>query len=90
MEEANLANILAWKENRFGWEKDSLTTALRELGRWYNVNIVYRKPTTIIKYVNQVKTNSIDEIFNCLKADDNSINFELKKDTLFVIQQRLH
>lgn len=38
---ANIDDVLAWKEGFFYFDNDNIQTLLREIGRWYDVEIVY-------------------------------------------------
>jgi transmembrane sensor len=37
----DLEKITAWKENKFYFQDDNLETIMRQLERWYNINVVY-------------------------------------------------
>lgn len=38
---ANIAQVMAWKNGFFHFEKDNLHTVMRQLSRWYDVEVVY-------------------------------------------------
>jgi len=38
---ANINEVMAWKNGLFQFEGANLTTIMREIGRWYDVEIVY-------------------------------------------------
>lgn len=38
---ANIAQVMAWKNGFFHFEKDNLHSVMRQLSRWYDVEIVY-------------------------------------------------
>ena len=37
----DMNGVMAWKNGLFQFEGDNITTIMREIGRWYNVEIVY-------------------------------------------------
>lgn len=37
----NTANVVAWKDDLFIFEKEDIQTAMRRISRWYNVDVVY-------------------------------------------------
>lgn len=39
--EASIEQVMAWKNGYFHFEKDDLYTVMRQLSRWYDVDIVY-------------------------------------------------
>jgi transmembrane sensor len=48
VKQTNIAQDMAWKQGIFDFHKMPLTTALRQLGRWYDVKIVYTSKPDII------------------------------------------
>lgn len=38
---ANLAEVMAWKNGFFHFEKDNLHAVMRQLSRWYDVEVIY-------------------------------------------------
>ncbi len=38
----NIARFTAWKDGDFNFDNDKITTVMRELGRWYNIEVVYQ------------------------------------------------
>lgn len=42
--EVDVSNFIAWKEGRFSFEEKSFDEVMRELGRWYDLDIVYEGP----------------------------------------------
>ncbi|WP_316747162.1 FecR family protein [Pedobacter gandavensis] len=38
---ANIAQVMAWKNGFFHFEKDNLHAVMRQLSRWYDVDVVY-------------------------------------------------
>lgn len=39
--DANLDQVMAWKNGFFSFEKASVTAVMREVARWYNIDVVY-------------------------------------------------
>jgi ferric-dicitrate binding protein FerR (iron transport regulator) len=95
VKEANIDKIMAWKNRQFFWKQDSLTTALREIARWYNVTVKYEgaPPTTIIDYVVDSRSKPLNELMELITTSDRgdtTAYFELKDSTLIVSTNRLH
>jgi ferric-dicitrate binding protein FerR (iron transport regulator) len=42
----NIDEILAWKDNKFYFNSADIYTIMRQLARWYNVEVVYRDKVT--------------------------------------------
>jgi ferric-dicitrate binding protein FerR (iron transport regulator) len=50
VQEANVNQVIAWKNDRFIFNDTDLETILREVARWYDVQIVYTKKPGNEKY----------------------------------------
>ena len=62
--------FVQWKDGFFYFEKAPLGDIMRELGRWYNINIVFENPRKMdirMQFVAE-KTQSINEIVNSLNS----------------------
>ena len=44
--EADLEKTIAWKNGNFAFTDDGITTVMRQVSRWYNVDVVYQSPVT--------------------------------------------
>lgn len=61
---------IQWKDGFFYFEKAPLGDIMRELGRWYNINIVFENPEKMnlrLQFVAE-KTQSINEIVKSLNS----------------------
>ncbi|OQP48062.1 hypothetical protein A4H97_29970 [Niastella yeongjuensis] len=88
--EDNVDRIIAWTNHQFSWNGDSLTTALREIERWYTVKVEYKgeTPTTILENLNQPKKKSLKDLLNDLTIYDSSVSYKLEGRTIFVSTQK--
>ena len=41
MSEANLDNVIAWKEGMFVFNKENIEVVTRQIERWYGVKFIY-------------------------------------------------
>ncbi|MEN0055276.1 MAG: DUF4974 domain-containing protein, partial [Mucilaginibacter sp.] len=64
----NSAEVIAWKNGKFYFDYTDVNTVLRQIGRWYDVDIIYqgkmphqRLSGSFSKYTNASKALSILE-----------------------------
>jgi ferric-dicitrate binding protein FerR (iron transport regulator) len=89
--EPDMDKILAWKDNRFYWEGDSLTTALSEVSRWYDVSITYvDKPTTVLNIVMDQRDKPFKDVMDNLMKSDTNFTYDLRERILYIRKKRLH
>ncbi len=47
---ADMEKAVSWKDGYFHFNKSRLETVMRELSRWYDIDIIYENPTNINPY----------------------------------------
>lgn len=57
IKEANIKDVLAWKNDLFRFSKESLEDVMRKIGRWYNVEIVYSGVGTDTQFSGMISRN---------------------------------
>jgi ferric-dicitrate binding protein FerR (iron transport regulator) len=60
LKRANIADVIAWKNGLFHFDHADLKTVMRQIGRWYDVEVVYEG--------NIPKTNITGEVYRSMKA----------------------
>jgi transmembrane sensor len=55
--EANIKDVLAWKNDLFRFSKESLEEVMRKIGRWYNVEVVYSGVETDTQFSGMISRN---------------------------------
>ncbi|MDQ0638926.1 transmembrane sensor [Pedobacter sp. W3I1] len=74
---------MAWKNNIFSFDNDDLQTIMRQISRWYDVDVVYQGKITPEKYVGEIPRNSnLAEVFKILEL--NHVHIEVKGKVLTV------
>lgn len=64
---ANLEQDLAWKNGAFNFDNLSLQEAMRQLERWYNIEVVYKNGIPDIPFSGKISRNlSLEELLNTL------------------------
>lgn len=83
VEGVNANQVIAWKNNLFWFEDDDIRTIMRQISRWYDVNV------DIQGNISQHFTGSIPRdimvsgVFEVLRRTGN-IRFRIQDDTIFV------
>lgn len=85
VKEKNMNKILAWRNNQFLFENDSLTSVLKEIAQWYNLEVVYEnRPTIVVSYFKDFRSRPVGELIKNLIARNRDLRIRLIDRTLFV------
>lgn len=57
VKEANIKDVLAWKNDLFRFSKEPLEEVMRKIGRWYNVEVVYSGAATDTEFSGMISRN---------------------------------
>lgn len=75
--------VIAWKEGLFDFESADLVTILRQVARWYNVDVVYEGPVKDRKFFVLMKRSStLQTLLGMLQ--DNGIAYRIEGGKLIV------
>ena len=53
----NIDKVMAWKNGLFNFEDASLAEVMRQLARWYNVEVIYEKGIPDIRFEGEISRN---------------------------------
>ncbi|MBO9675741.1 MAG: FecR domain-containing protein [Sphingobacteriaceae bacterium] len=82
-QQVDLDKEMAWKNNIFSFDNDDLQTIMRQISRWYDLDVVYQGKITPEKYVGEIPKNSnLAEVFKILEL--NHVHIEVKGKVLTV------
>ncbi|RDC55153.1 FecR family protein [Pedobacter chinensis] len=74
---------MAWKNNVFSFDNDDLQTIMRQISRWYDVDVVYEGKITSEKYVGEIpRSSNLAEVFKILEL--NHVHIDIKGKVLTV------
>lgn len=82
----DISGIIAWKDGEFDFRRDSLTSVVRQLARWYNMKVHYIETPQILVIYSGKKSLSCDATLARLKKGNSNIHIERSNDTLIVRQ----
>jgi ferric-dicitrate binding protein FerR (iron transport regulator) len=76
---------MAWKNGWFEFDDTDIKTIMRQISRWYDVDIKYETKTDNEKYGGRISRNL--NLSNILKMLENyGVHFRLERKTLTVIK----
>lgn len=82
----DLSSIVAWKDGEFDFRRDTLTSVVRQLARWYKMQVRYiDTPKTLVLYSGN-RSLTCDATLAGLKKGNPNIHIERVNDTLVVKQ----
>ncbi len=84
LDNVNIEKVVAWKEGWFDFDKTELSTIMRQIGRWYDVDIIYEGPLKPEifggRISNRLPMSSILELLKKIGVE----RFRLEERKLFV------
>lgn len=80
---ANLAQAVAWKNGVFHFENASLETVMRQLSRWYDVEVVYEKQVPALTFGGEMGRNlELKDVLEFLEGS--GVHFRIEGRKLIV------
>lgn len=80
VEKADMDAIMAWKEGIFQFEQVELSVLMRQLARWYDVEVVYTGDYPKDEFVGKIKREEdIQKVLNVLKYGNVDVSLEGRK-----------
>jgi len=77
---ADIEAIMAWKEGVFQFDRVELGVLMRQLARWYDVDVVYQGAYAEDEFVGKIKRNEdIQKVLNVLRYGNINISLEGRK-----------
>jgi transmembrane sensor len=81
----NTEAVTAWKDQTFYFSSDDLKTIMRQLARWYNVEVIYEKGVPELTMSGMVsRKNNLSEVLKVLELND--IHFRIEGKKLIVMK----
>jgi len=80
---ANIDEAVAWKNGKFVFSNTDLQTIMRQLSRWYDVDVEYQGKTAQKHYMGRISRNvPVSQIFEILKTS--GLNFTINGRKIIV------
>lgn len=79
----NVEQVMAWKNGFFQFDKASLQSVLKQVARWYDVEVVYEGANHSREFVGEIERGlSLSEMLRILEVNKVSFTIEGKKLTI--------
>ncbi|WAC10113.1 FecR family protein [Dyadobacter pollutisoli] len=76
----NTRNVIAWKEGYFRFDNVGLPELMRQLSRWYDVDVVYEGNVKEYEFVGQIERNTnLSKVLRILELGDVHFRIDNKK-----------
>jgi ferric-dicitrate binding protein FerR (iron transport regulator) len=83
VKDVNIDEVIAWKDGYFHFESADLPSIMRELSRWYDVEVQYEGAISEERFFVIIsRKNSLSSVLKALQAND--INFRIDENRLIV------
>lgn len=81
---ADVDRVMAWKNGLFNFEGASLEEVMRQLERWYDIDVVYEKGVPDIRFVGKMKKNiPLKDLLEILERT--RVHFRLENEKRLVV-----
>lgn len=81
--DVNVEKVMAWKNGYFQFDKASLQSVLKQVGRWYDVDVVYEGKNRSRQFVGEIERGlSLSEVLQILEK--NKVAFAIERRKLIV------
>jgi transmembrane sensor len=81
--DVNMEQVMAWKNGLFDFSGDDLTTVLKQLGRWYDLKIVYPAVVPAYRFQGQLQRDlNLSQVLRAL--GESEVKFKLSDSTLII------
>jgi len=77
---ADMDEVIAWKNGLFQFDGANITAIMSEIGRWYNVDIVYAGKVPVRSFEGKISRDAqLSDVLKILELSDVKFNIEGKK-----------
>lgn len=78
--QVDIEEVMAWKNGLFNFKGDNINTVMRQLARWYDLDVYYEKQVTEKFYVKMNRNTNVSNVFKILETTGGvHFKIELKK-----------
>jgi transmembrane sensor len=84
IEKADTAKVMAWRRGIFNFENADIKTVMRQLERWYNIDVVYEKNIPEITFGGKMGRDlSLQHVLRILEIS--KVHFRLESNNKLVV-----
>jgi ferric-dicitrate binding protein FerR (iron transport regulator) len=81
---ADVDDVLAWKNGLFSYKGAGIETIMRQVSRWYNVDVVFQKQVKEKFYAQVSRNTDVSNLLRMLEATK-AVHFKIEGKTITVI-----
>ena len=83
--DADIEKAMAWKEGKFLFDKDEIPAILRQVSRWYDVEVVYKAALPRYRFSGIIRRNrTLSEVLTILQGTE-KIHFSIEGKKILVL-----
>lgn len=80
VKDADIDQVIAWKNGFFNFNQVDLQAVMRQLARWYDVDVVYERDIPKIRFVGEMQRDlNLSDVLDVLKRTDVHFRIEGRK-----------
>lgn len=81
---ANIAQTLAWKNGIINFQDKSLQEVMRQIARWYNIEVVYEGKIPDLSFIGEIGRDvNLSSVLNFL--EQSGVNFKMEEGQKLVV-----
>jgi ferric-dicitrate binding protein FerR (iron transport regulator) len=79
----DIEEVMAWKNGLFSYKGADVETIMRQVSRWYNVNVVFEEPVHEKFYAQVSRNTNVSKLLKMLEAT-RAVHFNINGKTITV------
>ena len=82
--QANIEEVVAWKDNNFEFNNTPVPVIMRQISRWYDVELDYKDALPARRFTGKISRNvNLNQLIDMLKYTGINMKVENKKITIW-------
>lgn len=82
--DVDVDNVVAWKNGRISFQGADIGTVMRQMSRWYDVDIEYNNKLDDIFYANMARSTMLSDVLKALELTKN-VHFKMQGRKVIVV-----
>jgi ferric-dicitrate binding protein FerR (iron transport regulator) len=83
-DQVNMQEVMAWKNGIFSYNSVDIETIMRQISRWYDVDVVFERPVKEKFYAEAPRNMSVSVLLKMLEATK-AVHFKIEGKTISVM-----
>lgn len=87
LQDVDIAGVIAWKNNYFSFTDADLSTVMRQLSRWYNVDVVFAGPVPPGRFNGKIgRSLNLTQVLKLLTAA--RVNYTIEQNKITILAEK--